>query len=100
MSENTTPIWTKERREELLNTARETAQKAVSENRDLTPEEQKSIDDSLAEAKTIGEKLAAARKSAETLAALDAMAPARRTAAKTCRRSHSASISSNTECPV
>lgn len=75
MSENTTPIWTKERREELLNTARETAQKAVSENRDLTPEEQKSIDDSLAEAKTIGEKLAAARKSAETLAALDAMAP-------------------------
>lgn len=75
MSETITPVWTKERREELLNTARETAQKAVGENRDLTPEEQKSIDDALAEAKTIGEKLAAARKSAETLAALDAMAP-------------------------
>lgn len=65
----------KQKRETLLKGARDVAEKARDENRALTPEEQKSVSDSLAEAKSIHQTVVDAARSKSILADLDAMAP-------------------------
>lgn len=64
-----------ERRETLIKEARDIVEKAQAENRDLTADEQKTVDDNLAEHKSLCDQLAAHKKSEQTMAALNAMAP-------------------------
>ena len=65
----------KEQREKLLKGARDIAEKARDENRDLTPDEQKTVSDNLAHAKSIHQVLVDAARSKSILADLDSMAP-------------------------
>ncbi|SCX05952.1 phage major capsid protein [Mycolicibacterium fluoranthenivorans] len=64
----------KERLAALIKDARGIAEKAKTENRDLTTDEQTDLDGKMAEITTLKEQIAAGEKSAATLAALDAMA--------------------------
>lgn len=66
----------KQKRETLLKAARDVAEKARDEKRDLTPDEAKTVEDNLAEAKSIHETVVAAARSKSILADLDAMVPA------------------------
>ncbi|MEV5360584.1 phage major capsid protein [Micrococcus luteus] len=65
----------KEKLAALIKAAREVAEKAKTENRSLTGEEQADLDAKMADIDTLKEQIAAGEKSAATLAALDAMAP-------------------------
>lgn len=64
----------KEKRAALIKEARAVAEKAKSENRALTPEEQADLDGKMAEIGQLTADIAAGEKSAATLAALDQMA--------------------------
>ena len=65
---------TRERRDELVKSAREIAEKAKAESRDLTTDEQAAVETNLAEIKSINDHMAAAVKSRAMLAQLDGMA--------------------------
>ncbi len=67
-------MFTKQRRDELLATAKSVCEKARDARRDLTAAEQQAVDTALAEAKSINEKLAGEAKSRGILSQLDAMA--------------------------
>lgn len=64
----------KEKLAALIKAAREVAEKAKSENRALTPEEQTDLDGKMGEIDQLKSDIAAGEKSAATLAALDRMA--------------------------
>jgi HK97 family phage major capsid protein len=66
-----------QRRTEVLDAAREIAEKARLENRGLTAAEQSQVDSALAEARELSGRLAADAKSAALLGQLDAMAAGR-----------------------
>jgi HK97 family phage major capsid protein len=66
---------TKERRDELVATARAVCAKATAEKRDLTAEEQKSVNDALTEIKSINEALVADARSKDILGQLNGMVP-------------------------
>ena len=70
----TTTAPSKARRDELIKTATDIAEKAKAEGRDLTSEESAAIDGQLAEVKSINEHLKAAAKSRAIFDQLDAMA--------------------------
>jgi HK97 family phage major capsid protein len=74
MSGNATDVPTRERRDELIEKAREIAEKAKGEKRHLTADEQTEIGEHLTEVKTINEALVAEAKSKELMGQLDAMA--------------------------
>lgn len=76
MSGTDTAVPTRERRDELIKTAKQIAEKARAEKRDLTAEEQQEIGGHLTEVKKINEALVAEAKSREMLGQLDAMAAA------------------------
>ena len=63
-----------QRRTEVLQAAREIAEKARLENRGLTGAEQNQVDSALGEARDLGERLVADTKSKALLGQLDAMA--------------------------
>lgn len=67
-----------EQREQLLKEARDIVEKAKSEDRAFTEDEQKSVDEKLAKARELADTEKARKKTADTLAALDAMVPATR----------------------
>lgn len=66
----------KEKLAALIKEARGVAEKAKTEKRDLTAEEQADLDAKMAEIDQLKSNIAAGEKSAATLAAIDAMAPA------------------------
>lgn len=74
MSGTDTAVPTRERRDELIKAAREVAEKAKAEKRELTVEEQQEIGGHLTEVKSINEALVAEAKSRDLLGQLDAMA--------------------------
>lgn len=65
----------KAQRESLLKAARDIAEKARDEKRDLSADESKTVGDNLAEAKSIHQTLVDAARSKSVLADLDSMAP-------------------------
>lgn len=64
----------KDERAALLKAAQEVVDAAKADNRELTTEEQESLDDQVAKVKSLDERIGRAEKSAKTLAQLDAMA--------------------------
>ena len=75
--------WSTERRDTLLNAAREIAEKARLENRGLTSDEQSQIDAALDGSREINEKLAADAKSRKIMGQLDAQAASSQKCGKT-----------------
>lgn len=65
----------KQQREDSLKAAREIAEKAKSESRDLTPDEIAEVDQHLAKADDLDKQVKSAEKSAETIARIGAIAP-------------------------
>lgn len=63
----------KDRRNGLLKSARALAEKVMREGRDFTPDEQKKIDDALAESRSINETLHADAKHRQIMGELDSM---------------------------